>query len=349
MKERMILIDGWNMIIAQNAVANILDHNSQPIGTYLTVINQIRSLVEKFKPNKVFFVLDGPNAGQRRRSIYPQYKNKRRITARTSKAVIYNEDDKSDKDVYEVDGAYEKQLNKIYDFLKLLPVSVIIIPYCEADDVITYLAQKNQEEFDVIISSTDKDYLQNINKNISVYNWRKKIMYNQELFLNTFKILPENYIYQKILLGDKSDNIINIKSIGIKTFSRLFEAELSSNKSLNSLEDFFVFIDKIDKDTLEKKYIKYVDLLREKNSKDSLLLNFQLIKLSSENLKQHHIELLKVQVEEQKKKLFSKLTAKIKVLNDSFNKLYGIYSSTFNADKFLQPFVFVNSKLELSY
>lgn len=347
MKDKLLLIDGWNIMLAQNSAVNILDFNSEPIGMYLSTINQIKSFVELLKPQKVVFVMDGPNAGERRRKLYPNYKNKRRVTARTSKIKLYSEEDKKDADVYEVDGAFQKQLIKIHEFLKMLPVSVAIIPYCEADDVITYLALKNQKEFDIIISSTDKDYLQNINENISVYNWRKKALINKERFIEDFKILPQNYVYQKVLLGDKSDAISNIKTIGNKAFEAIFQKELLENENIPTMGELFEFIQKIDKESVPKKFQKHIALLNEKNSTDSLLLNFRLVKLQEENLKPHHIEILRKQIDEQKDKGFTKLSAKIKMLNDGFNKLYGVYANSFNADKFLQPFVFVNTQKEL--
>src|ERR1700749_247220 len=101
--KKILLIDAWNVIISQNAVSNIVDHNSNPIGRYLGVINQIRLFTDKFKPAKIFFVLDGPNAGERRRKLFADYKGKRRVTARKSKVVF--KDDEGD-DVFEVDGAF---------------------------------------------------------------------------------------------------------------------------------------------------------------------------------------------------------------------------------------------------
>lgn len=346
MKEKMLCIDGWNIMLAQNSVANILDFNSEPIGMYLTTINQIRSYIDQMKPHKVVFVMDGPNAGERRRKIYSNYKNKRRVTARTSKIKLYSEEDKKDADVYEVDGAFQKQLIKIHEFLKLLPISIVIIPYCEADDVITYIAEKNQDKYDVVICSTDKDYLQLINDNISVYNWRKKALFDRKRFIEDFGILPENYVFQKVLLGDKSDAIKNIKSIGDKAFQAIFQKGLLESKK-ETITDLFTFLNTLDKDSIEKKFQKKVDLLKEKNTQDSLLLNFRLIKLHAENLKPHHIEILRKQIDEQRDKGFSKLSAKLKMLNDGFNKLYGVYANAFNADKFLQPFVFLTAKNEL--
>ena len=72
-----------------------------------------------------------------------------------------------------------------------------------------------------------------------------------------------------------------------------------------------------------------------------LLLNFQLMKLDKDYLKLHHIEKLKQQVDEQKNKLLSKLSLRIQMQKDSFNKLsFGGY---FNIDTWAQPFMFIKS------
>lgn len=334
--KKILLIDAFNIIIAQNAVANITDHNAQPIGAYLTTLNQIRTFVDKFKPVKIFFVLDGPNAGERRRKLFPNYKGKRRVTARKSK-VMFKDAENEESEVFEVNGAFEKQLLKIYEFLKLLPVTTCIIPYCEADDVISYIAKSNNEESESIIVSTDKDYLQLIDDNISVYNWRTKVIFNKQSFATSYNLLPVNYIFKKIVRGDSSDKIKGTKSIGEKTFAEIFH-DLNTIQ-LKEISDFFSYLDNYNIDSLPKKHHKHITLLKE--SKDDLLIKFKLMKLDKDYLKLHHIEKLKQQVDEQKSKIISKLSLRILMQKDYFNKLNN--GGYFNIDSWLQPFVFIKN------
>ena len=95
--------------MAQNAVSHIEDGNGQPIGMQLTTLNMIRTFVELFKPTKIFFMLDGPDAGERRRQLYPDYKGKRGIKERKSKVRIMEGEDNM---VYGVEGAFQNQLIK---------------------------------------------------------------------------------------------------------------------------------------------------------------------------------------------------------------------------------------------
>jgi len=337
-----MLIDGWNIMIAQNAVANIVDYNSNPIGMYLTTLNQIRNFINLYKPTRVFFILDGPNAGERRRKIHPDYKNKRRVTGRKSSIIFKDEESDEDTISYEVEGAFEYQFAKIYEFLQKLPITVCIIPYCEADEVIAYIAKKNKKEFDSIIVSTDQDYLQLIDENIYVYSWKKKVLYGIENFKESYEITPINYIYRKIILGDKRDNIKGTKeqgkkTIGEKTFKEIFSS-LKEN-DLNEIGDFFNYIDNYDLNAIPKKHHKHIEFLKE--NKKELLKNFHLMKLDEDYLKLQHINLLREQVIEQQKKILSKFTVKMLMKKESFNKLS---NGNFNPDYWLQPFVFLKGK-----
>src|ERR1035437_8133627 len=179
-KRNIIYCDFWNIFIANNAMnTHLTDNNSNPIGAFLGTLNSIRTFVDKFKPIKVLVVLDGPDAGERRRQLFANYKNKRRVTGRVSKVRIMEGDDNM---VYGVEGAFQNQLIQIFDFLKLLPVTVVMVPFGEADDVISYLALKNKNEFENIIISNDKDYLQLIQDGIMVYRWKAKKLYSTKEF-----------------------------------------------------------------------------------------------------------------------------------------------------------------------
>jgi len=186
-----------------------------------------------------------------------------------------------------------------------------------------------------------------INKNIKVYNWKKKKLYDIDSFKEEYQLLPKNYIFQKIIRGDSGDEIKGIKTIGEKTFERIFIPELSTNENINELGDFLEFIKNIDKNKLEKKDVKHFDLLQESNIQKELILKFQLMKLSESYLSLHHLELLKQQIEEQKNKSFSKMTATILMMKDSFNKLYGVDAPKFKTETWLQPFHYLDNSLDI--
>ena len=346
-KRAILLLDTFNILISQNSVANIIDENANPTGMYLSTLNMIKIFVDKFKPIKVFVVLDGPNAGERRRKIYPNYKGKRKIIGRKSKITLVEGEEDDEMVDYEVEGAFESQLKKVYDFLKLLPVTICIVPYCEADDIITYICKKNEDKYKCIIVSTDKDYLQLVNDNIEVYSWQKKKLYSKNEFIKEHNILPENYIFKKIIRGDDSDEIDGIKGIGVKTFDRIFSKILLENK-LNGMMDFLNEINSITLEEVAKKDHKHINNIQTDETKKELLKSFELMKLSTEYLKIQYIEILRKQIEEQKNKTFNILPVKMIMIKDSFNKIFGAYQASFKPENWLYPFKLVKNSVDIT-
>lgn len=335
--ERILLLDAWNIMVANNAVnLGLVDHNTYPVGMILGTMNTVRSLVEKFRPTKVLFVMDGPEAGERRRQLYPDYKGGRRVRQRESKVQIMEGEDNI---VFGVEGAFQNQLIKIYEFMKLLPVTVCMIPYCEADDAITYLALKNKEKFECIIVSNDKDYLQLIQPGIMVYRWKAKKLYDEASFLSEHKILPQNYIFKKIMLGDTGDKVPGVKGIGEKTFVKL--EQLLTESIYTDINDFMRMLEGMDKTALNTKETNAINkALEQKNEMD---LGYSMMKLNEDCMLPEQVELLEMQVEEQKNKGLSRLSLKIKMKANVFNKLY----NGFNDDNWIQSFVFLRAGVEI--
>ena len=338
-KARVLLIDGWNCLIANNAVnLGLVDQNTFPINMLLGTLNTVRTLVDRFKPSKVVFVLDGPDAGERRRRVYPEYKGGRRIKARESKVQIMEGEENI---AYGVEGAFQNQFIKIYEFLKLLPVTTIMIPYCEADDAISYLALKNKDEKECIVVSNDKDYLQLIQEGIMVYRWKVKKLYDSKTFLDEFKIPTENYIYQKIMLGDVGDKVPGVTGVGEKTFKKL-EKPLTE-KICKDMSEFITMLETMDYSECNTKETNAFKKALTQTEKMNLA--YSIMKLDESCMIKEQIEILEMQINEQENKGFSRLSCKLKMQKNCFNKLY----NGFNDDKWLQPFMFLKSGVKINY
>jgi 5'-3' exonuclease len=336
-KERLLLIDGYNVMIAMNAVTHIVDHNTFPIGMYLGVLNQLRTFVDRFKPTKVVLAFDGPDAGERRRKVYPEYKGGRRVKARESKVQIMEGEDNI---AYGVEGAFQNQFIKIFEFLKLLPVTTVMVPYSEADDVIAYLALKNKDERECIIISNDKDYLQLVQEGIMVYRWKVKKLYDVKAFAAEFKIPSANYIFKKIMLGDTGDKVPGVKGVGDKTFTKLEEP--LSNNVLTNMSEFTTMLESMDYSELNTRETNaFKNCLEQKDKMD---LAYSIMKLDENCMLEEQRDILKLQIDEQENKGFSRLSCKIKMQKNFFNKLY----PGFNDDKWLQPFVFVKAGIKIN-
>lgn len=344
-KPKILLIDAWNIMIGMNSVSNIMDSNTMPIGMYLSTVNQIKILVDKFKPSKVIFAMDGPNAGHRRRAMYAGYKAGRRVKAKKSSIYIQEADDEYQK--YTSQGSFTFQLEHIYNFLKHLPVTTVIVPYCEGDDLIAYLTLKNKDDYECIIVSGDKDYCQLIQPGVTVYDWRKKIWFDEEQFLEMYKILPSNYIFMKILLGDSSDEIKGVKGIGKKGFT-VFHEHLSDKKRIfESVKDFVSYTKEMSMDNIPTRTQNAIKNMWTDESMENLLLLWKLMKLDENCLKLHHVNMLREQIEQQQNKKLSFISLSILMAKHEFNRLYK-HRMNFNVSDWMKPFYSLNSNIKLN-
>ena len=318
-KDRILYIDFFNLFFQMFTVHSASDNNGEPIGGVIGTINHIQKLTDKFHPQKVVILVDGPEAGARRRSLYKDYKGKRARKKR------YASVDFGDGDKVLVDNE-QMQLKMLYELLQLLPVQVLIIPYFEADDVIAYLIKKNTQ-FTSIVSSNDKDYLQLVDDNTFVWANQKKILFTKEVVQQTYGIIAENFVYMRTIVGDTSDKLGGIKGLGKDTLFKIFPAIQTT--PVTSFEELWESIEKIEGDS------KSIQKLKE--GKDQAHLMYRLMILNLTSLNQRAIEMLSSQLEQQQAKSFSKIGLKmhcIKIKIESHIKDFEIWVRPF---QFLKP------------
>ena len=96
----------------------------------------------------------------------------------------------------------------------------------EADDIIGSLSTKFKNVQNIILTG-DKDCLQLINDNTTVMFTRKGIsevvMYDEKQLKTDFNLEPSQIVDLKALMGDSSDNIPGVPSVGEKTAKNLLE------------------------------------------------------------------------------------------------------------------------------
>ena len=167
------------------------------------------------KPIKIFFARDCRRTNIWRREIFPEYKLQRDVADHS-------------KDKFNT--------SKVFSYA----YSVIIPNYCddingvilqnevaEADDIIAvlsdYILSKNDNNH-VIILSSDRDMVQLCNDKTHIITASGEIRDPSHEFRRMLKddklpdLTANDFLLFKILIGDKSDNIPNIKSqLGIKT------------------------------------------------------------------------------------------------------------------------------------
>jgi DNA polymerase-1 len=133
------------------------------------------------------------------------------------------------------------QLPLIKEIVRAYGITVFEKEGFEADDVIATLSRKAKEEgFSVTIISSDKDILQLVDKNTTVFSPHKDegLNYDVEGVFKRFSLAPEQIPDAIALMGDDIDNIPGLPGIGEKTAIELV-------KNFGSVEKLLDNIDKI--------------------------------------------------------------------------------------------------------
>tara|TARA_A100001201_G_scaffold129609_1_gene115060 strand:- start:483 stop:1430 length:948 start_codon:yes stop_codon:yes gene_type:complete len=205
-----IIIDGNNLLYRIFWTSNFKINESDSPGQIFLFLRALKSYVDKFQAKNIYCAwdkkLDWPSTNFRKEATSVEYKAGR--------------DDEKFKDVFEF-------LEQIIDVISLLGVKNIYPKRMEADDVMAYLAH-NLPGTSVVVT-TDKDLLQVVSNNVTVFNPIKK----KEITLNNFEeytgVKKQYYLSYRAVTGDKSDNINGFPRFGIKRFLKLEHKNVSNN------------------------------------------------------------------------------------------------------------------------
>ncbi len=214
--ERVLLIDGLNLFFRNFAMLNMVNPDGVHIGGLGGFFRSLGALIRQTQPTSVYVVFDGAGSSNNRKNLLPEYKSGRNLQRITNWEVFGN--------LEEEDDAKIDQIVRIIQYLKTLPVKTISIDKVEADDIIAYLSRVviKDEKDKVFIVSSDKDFLQLINDNVSVYRPMERAYYTSEVVMEKFNVLSSNFIIYKTLMGDSSDKISGVKGLGQKKIFKLF-------------------------------------------------------------------------------------------------------------------------------
>ena len=215
LNDHILVIDAMNMLIRSFSLLKAMSPTGHHIGGLVGFLRSLGYVTRIFDPTRVIVVWDGKGGSANRKNIDPNYKANR-ATSRITHWGLY--DTKAEET-----EALIGQLFRTKDYLECLPLQQIMMEKLEADDIIAYLAQQaDKNDKKITIISSDKDFLQMVNKNIEVYAPVKKKTFTNENIEEELKVIPENYNIVKALLGDNSDGLKGVKGLGIKTIVSQF-------------------------------------------------------------------------------------------------------------------------------
>jgi 5'-3' exonuclease len=211
-QDSILIIDGLNTFLRSFTMINHINPDGAHIGGLTGFLKSIGFAIRHIKPTRVILVFDGTGSTTNKKNLFADYKGNRKIQRITNWDGFDNREEES--------ASIENQILRLVSYLKFLPVDLLAIDKVEADDVIAYITNKAKEE--VYIMSADQDFIQLVNDKVTVYSPIKKKFYTPKLVKEDYKLYPQNYINQKILMGDNSDNIPGVKGLGPKKLFKLF-------------------------------------------------------------------------------------------------------------------------------
>lgn len=189
----MILVD-LNQVLISNLMVQINSNPKAKLEEGLIrhiVLNSLRSYIKQFKSKYGDVVICCDSRKYWRRDVFPFYKSNRK-KARDSSGFDWS--------------LIFDTLNKIRDELKQnFPYRVIDVEGAEADDVIAVLAARYSPHEDVLILSSDKDFVQ-----LQKYENVKQYSPILKRFISTDD--PQAFVKEHIMKGDLGDGIPNFLS-----------------------------------------------------------------------------------------------------------------------------------------
>ena len=216
-----MLIDGSSLIFrAFFALPNLTNNDGVMTNGVYGFLTMYQNAFDTYKPDSVLVAFD-----------------------RSGKTFRHDEfkDYKATRDKMPSELSY--QFGILKDILDSMRVKYTDLDGYEADDIVGTYANMGQEAgFKVVIITGDRDYLQLVDDNITVYLTKKGISdmveYNVSTIKEEFGLSPKQLIDVKGLEGDKSDNIPGVDGIGPKK-------AIGFIKDYGSIEGLYEHIDEI--------------------------------------------------------------------------------------------------------
>ncbi|MBN1273671.1 MAG: DNA polymerase I [Candidatus Aminicenantes bacterium] len=198
--KRFFLIDGSAMFYrSYYAIRRLSNSKGIPTNAVYGFLLMIRKLISRENPEclAVAYDTEGPTF---RHKEYKEYKANRKPMP---------------EDLV-------SQIPLIKSLVKALRIPTYEFPGYEADDVMGSLSRiAHEENLPTVLVSTDKDLLQLVDRNTSVFNPVKEIYFDEKSVKEQFGVHPHQVTDVLALWGDVSDNIPGIPGVGEKTAKSL--------------------------------------------------------------------------------------------------------------------------------
>lgn len=234
-----LLIDGNSLMFLSFADTKVNTDGVHYGAIYQTLL-QIRMMMQRKDFDYVYFFADDTYSGWLRYNIYPPYKGQRdkhyadygiseymrqyNESLKQMQKAIFNKNKKketiedkpktkSDKYKEFVDANFDRERDTLCRYFNEMYIRWNIDEITEGDDQIAYYCLHKKPNEKIIIMSGDMDLSQLLADDIAIYNLHLKKFITNKNFKDYFGYHYENVMVKKVLTGDASDNISNIKGL----------------------------------------------------------------------------------------------------------------------------------------
>ena len=301
--KRLLVIDALNMYFRNYIVNPSLSSNGQPLGGLKGFLQSLQVMTRQVKPDHIVIAWDGAGGSQRRKSTNKNYKEGR-------KPIRLNRDIRNLSENEEMENKVWQQ-TRLIEYLNEMPVSQVMLPAVEADDVIAYVVRmKHFKGWQKVIVSSDKDFFQLCDEETIVYRPIQKQIMNSNRLLDEYGIHPTNMALARAVAGDKSDNLPGVPGVGLGIIKKRFDFFAS--------EDYCTVTDLIEhceqQIANESKLKVYQSILA---NEDTIMENYKLMQLYAPAVSPQGKKKVRFAVEEAEM-LFNKTAVQGMMIEDGF-------------------------------
>ena len=192
----LLLVDGSSYLFrAFHALPSLVNAKGEPTGAIYGVINMLRRLLERYKPQQIAVIFDAKGKNFRH-ELYGEYKANRPP----------------------MPDELRVQIEPLHEVVRAMGLPLLIVEGVEADDVIGTLArQASSNNIPVVLSTGDKDMAQLVDEHVTLINTMTDTLLDVQGVFEKFGVKPEQIIDYLALVGDSSDNIPGVPKVGPKT------------------------------------------------------------------------------------------------------------------------------------
>jgi len=219
-KDKFVIIDGNSILFrAYYALPPLKNKKGVFTNAVYGFLTMLYKIIDDYQPKYICVAFD-PDKPTFRHEKYEDYK--------AGRAKAPNE--------------LVMQFGMIRDVLDKHNIEYLEIDSYEADDIAGSLANKFKEKsIETYLVTSDKDYLQLIDKNITVILTKTGVTniveFDEDKMEEEYGITPDQFVDLKALMGDSSDNIPGVYGIGEKTGLKLLKKYKTLDGVYESIDD----------------------------------------------------------------------------------------------------------------